>query len=173
MRRGGILWFLHLLHSLCAVTTSTAMAQHCETTDVIIIGCGPTGALLTALLGRFGVANVLLEKQALITEDPRGIALDEDGIRLLQAVGIYDKVYTEIGSCELKTVWPALLQRVLTITTNAGFGTINFIAGKNDLHTKPFLVLNYNTVGDVSPERTVRQALTRGSQNRPKEAPGM
>ena len=76
------------------------MAQSCEATDVIVIGCGPTGALLSALLGRFGVPNVVLEKEALITEDPRGIALDEDGIRLLQAVGIYDKVYTEIGSCQ-------------------------------------------------------------------------
>ena len=76
------------------------MAQSCESTDIIIIGCGPTGALLTALLGSFAVPNVVLEKEALITEDPRGIALDEDGIRLLQAVGIYNKVYTEIGSCK-------------------------------------------------------------------------
>lgn len=76
------------------------MGSSCETTDVIVIGCGPTGALLTALLGGFGIPNVVLEKEALITEDPRGIALDEDGIRLLQGVGLYDKIYTEIGSCE-------------------------------------------------------------------------
>lgn len=77
-----------------------AAAKSCETTDVVIVGCGPTGALLTALLGAFDIPNVVLEREADITEDPRGIALDEDGIRLLQAVGIYDKVYTEIGSCE-------------------------------------------------------------------------
>lgn len=77
------------------------MENTCETTDVIVVGCGPTGALLTALLAGFAVPNVVLEKEALITEDPRGIALDEDGIRLLQAVGLYDKVYSEIGSCEL------------------------------------------------------------------------
>lgn len=68
-----------------------------ETTDVIICGCGPTGALLAAFLVQYGVQNILLEKELDITQDPRGIALDEDGIRLLQAVGIYDKIWTEIG----------------------------------------------------------------------------
>jgi choline dehydrogenase-like flavoprotein len=76
------------------------VTESCESTDVVIVGCGPTGALLSALLGRFGIPNVVLERDAAITEDPRGIALDDDGIRQLQAVGIYDKVYTEIGSCK-------------------------------------------------------------------------
>lgn len=71
-----------------------------ETTDVLIVGCGPTGALLTALLGKFGIQNIVLERQPNITEDPRGITLDEDGIRLLQEVGLYDKIYTEMGSCK-------------------------------------------------------------------------
>jgi 2-polyprenyl-6-methoxyphenol hydroxylase-like FAD-dependent oxidoreductase len=75
-----------------------------ETTDVLIVGCGPTGALLTVLLGQFGVQNIVLEKEPDITEDPRGITLDEDGIRLLQEVGLYDKIYTEMGLCEL---WPS------------------------------------------------------------------
>lgn len=69
-----------------------------ETTDVVIVGCGPTGALLSALLGDFGIKNIVLEKQPDITDDPRGITLDEDAIRLLQALGLYDKIYTEIGS---------------------------------------------------------------------------
>lgn len=69
-----------------------------ETTDVLIVGCGPTGALLTALLGRFGIQNIILEKEPDITNDPRGITLDEDGLRLLQELGLYNKIYTEIGS---------------------------------------------------------------------------
>ena len=69
-----------------------------ETTDVVIVGCGPTGALLSALLGDFGINNIVLEKQPGITDDPRGITLDEDAIRLLQNLGLYDKIYTEIGS---------------------------------------------------------------------------
>jgi 2-polyprenyl-6-methoxyphenol hydroxylase-like FAD-dependent oxidoreductase len=77
-----------------------AARESYETTDVLIVGCGPTGALLSALLGKFAVSNVVIEREATITEDPRGIALDEDGIRLLQEIGVYDKVYTEIGSCK-------------------------------------------------------------------------
>jgi hypothetical protein len=94
-----------------AKAMDTDTEKSCETTDVIVIGCGPTGALLTALLGGFAVPNVVLEKEALITEDPRGIALDEDGIRLLQAVGLYDKIYTEIGSCEYSILDPSCRER--------------------------------------------------------------
>lgn len=70
-----------------------------ETTDVTVIGCGPTGAMLSAYLGRMSVRNIVLERDAEISTDPRGIALDEDGVRLMQGVGIYDKIFTEIGQC--------------------------------------------------------------------------
>ena len=66
-------------------------------TDVIICGCGPTGAMLSGYLGRLSVKNIVLEKELDITQDPRGIALDEDGIRYVQGLGIYDKIFTEIG----------------------------------------------------------------------------
>ena len=68
-----------------------------ETTDVIICGCGPTGAMLSGFLARHGVPTIVLERELEITQDPRGIALDEDGIRLLQALGIYDKIWSEFG----------------------------------------------------------------------------
>jgi 2-polyprenyl-6-methoxyphenol hydroxylase-like FAD-dependent oxidoreductase len=69
-----------------------------EQTEVVICGGGPTGALLSALLGDLQVPNIVLEREADITTDPRGIALDEDGIRALQAIGVYDRIFTEIGS---------------------------------------------------------------------------
>ena len=71
-----------------------------EETGVIICGGGPTGAILSSLLGDLKVPNVVLERDKDITTDPRGIALDEDGLRTLQAIGIYDKIYTEIGTCK-------------------------------------------------------------------------
>ena len=74
--------------------------QDWETTDVIICGCGPTGALLSVYLGQMSISNVVLEKEAEITTDPRGIALDEDGIRSLQGAGLYDAIYTQIGTCK-------------------------------------------------------------------------
>lgn len=69
-----------------------------ETTDVLICGCGPTGAMLSGYLGQLQVNNIVLEKEASITTDPRGIALDEDGIRLVQGLGLYEHIFTEIGS---------------------------------------------------------------------------
>jgi 2-polyprenyl-6-methoxyphenol hydroxylase-like FAD-dependent oxidoreductase len=45
-----------------------------------------------------GIRNVVIEREATITTDPRAMALDEDGIRFLQGLGIYDKIYSEIGT---------------------------------------------------------------------------
>ena len=96
-----------------------------ETTEVLVCGCGPTGALLSALLGQLRVNNICLDKEAAIVTDPRGIALDEDGIRALQSIGILDKVYSEIGRC---------------------MGIFNFVGGiHSDLSRKPFMRLDYGT----------------------------
>jgi 2-polyprenyl-6-methoxyphenol hydroxylase-like FAD-dependent oxidoreductase len=75
-------------------------SERCETTGVIICGGGPTGALLSAILGQLNVPNVVLEREGDITTDPRGIALDEDGIRLIQSVGMYERIYGRIGQCQ-------------------------------------------------------------------------
>ena len=76
------------------------MEPNYETTDVLICGCGPTGAMLSAYLNRLDVPHVVLEREAGITSDPRGIALDEDGIRYLQGLGLYDQVFADIGCCK-------------------------------------------------------------------------
>lgn len=70
-----------------------------ETTDVLICGCGPTGAMLSGYLDGMAVRNIVLEREADITTDPRGIVLDDEGIRYLQGLGLYEHVYTDIGSC--------------------------------------------------------------------------
>lgn len=80
------------------------MSDPIETTGVIICGGGPTGGLLSALLGRMNIPNIVLEREAEINTDPRGIALDEDGIRLLQAIGVYDRVFTRIGMCRCQPI---------------------------------------------------------------------
>lgn len=68
-----------------------------EEFEICICGCGPTGALLSANLARLGIRHVILEKEDDITTDPRGIVLDEDGIRCLQAVGKYEELFREVG----------------------------------------------------------------------------
>ena len=55
--------------------------------------------MLANLLARYNVQTIILERDAGVNTDPRGIALDEDGIRYLQACGVYDKIFTEMGQC--------------------------------------------------------------------------
>ncbi|PYI01487.1 monooxygenase [Aspergillus sclerotiicarbonarius CBS 121057] len=101
-----------------------------ETTDVVICGCGPTGALLSAYLGRMGVHNIVLEREPDITTDPRGIALDDDGIRFLQGLGLYDSIYTKIGT---------------------SMGRFKFVGGTTcDMHSRPIVEMDYNTTTGVT-----------------------
>lgn len=74
-----------------------------ESTEVIICGGGPTGIMLSALLGQMDVPNVVLEREQEIATDPRGIALDEDGIRCIQSVGMYDRIYSRIAHCAFRS----------------------------------------------------------------------
>lgn len=76
-----------------------ANSDSMDTTKIIVAGCGPTGAMVSTLLSQYSVTHVVLERDEALNSDPRGIALDEDGIRCLQACGIYDKIFTEIGQC--------------------------------------------------------------------------
>lgn len=80
-----------------------------ETVNVLICGCGPTGAMLSGYLSRMGIENIVIEKEPQITTDPRGIALDDDGIRYLQGLGLYEHIFSKIGSCE----WPKITVRLI------------------------------------------------------------
>ena len=111
-----------------------------ERTGVVIVGGGPTGVLLSALLGQAQVPNIVLEREANIVTDPRGIVLDEDGVRILQSLGVYDKVFTEIGSCMFVRI------RLVPLLTSIGMQRFNFISGTgSDLFKKPMLSVDYTT----------------------------
>lgn len=103
------------MSSLCG-RRHTNMADDYETTDVLICGCGPTGAMLSGYLAKYGISNIVLEREADITTDPRGIALDEDGIRLVQGLGLHRHLFTDIGCCRLPHVFPfAVTDFLLTL----------------------------------------------------------
>lgn len=107
-------------------TQNNMLGCDCEGTQVLICGCGPTGALLAGYLCQMGVTSIVLEKDSNITVDPRGIALDDEGIRILQGLGLYKHVFTEIGAC---------------------VDQVNFIGGtNNDLNRQPFLTFDMVSV---------------------------
>lgn len=99
--------------------------QNIQETDVIICGCGPTGAMLAGYLGSMNVQCIVLEREPEIVTDPRGIVLDEDGIRLVQGLGLYKYVFSDIGAC---------------------MGKILYVPGvHNDLSKEPFMTFDYST----------------------------
>jgi 2-polyprenyl-6-methoxyphenol hydroxylase-like FAD-dependent oxidoreductase len=104
--------------------------------------------MLSTILGQHGVQNIVLEREKEINSDPRGIALDEDGIRCIQACGIYDKIFSDIGQCKFD--FPSIVTEKFVDTSAKGLGTFQFIGGNHsDLKERPFMAMNYNT---VSPE---------------------
>ncbi len=58
--------------------------------DCIVIGAGPTGATLAALLGLAGHRTLVLEKDADVYPLPRAVHMDHEIVRVMQQLGIVD-----------------------------------------------------------------------------------
>jgi 3-(3-hydroxy-phenyl)propionate hydroxylase len=60
--------------------------------DVLIVGLGPVGATLAALLGDAGVKVLVVEKEAQVYPLPRAAHFDHEAMRLFQQLGIAEAV---------------------------------------------------------------------------------
>ncbi|MGO2806788.1 MULTISPECIES: bifunctional 3-(3-hydroxy-phenyl)propionate/3-hydroxycinnamic acid hydroxylase MhpA [Actinomycetes] len=61
-------------------------------TDVIIAGAGPTGLVLANLLGINGINVILLEARSDLIDYPRGVGMDDESFRTVQAMDLIDEV---------------------------------------------------------------------------------
>ncbi|KAK3380614.1 hypothetical protein B0T24DRAFT_697177 [Lasiosphaeria ovina] len=68
-----------------------------EETTVVIVGAGPSGLALGALLGRMNVKTIILEKDTEVCEDPRGIVVNGDAVRISYQIGIGEGLTKRIG----------------------------------------------------------------------------
>jgi len=59
---------------------------------VVIVGFGPAGAVAACWLGQMGVKTLVLEKSRTIWDIPRAIALDHEIMRVLQNIGVVDRI---------------------------------------------------------------------------------
>jgi 3-(3-hydroxy-phenyl)propionate hydroxylase len=64
--------------------------------DICIIGFGPVGASLANLLGRSGLKVVVLEREPSVYHLPRAVALDGEGMRLFQTMGLADELLPKL-----------------------------------------------------------------------------
>lgn len=96
-----------------------------DSVDLLVIGYGPVGAALAALLGRYGAQALVIDKATDILLMPRAIALDNEALRILQMVGLTDSCFARIGIQEVKMHCPILGE----------YGRVN-TAGSIDGHPK-------------------------------------
>jgi 3-(3-hydroxy-phenyl)propionate hydroxylase len=64
--------------------------------DVAIVGFGPVGATLAALLGRRGVRVAVVERDPDVYPLPRAAHIDHQGLRLLQEIGCLDPLIPDM-----------------------------------------------------------------------------
>ncbi len=62
---------------------------------VAIVGAGPTGLTLANLLGIYGIACVLIERNADTVHEPRAVSIDDESLRTMQAAGLVDEVMAQ------------------------------------------------------------------------------
>lgn len=62
------------------------------TYDVIVVGYGPTGMVLSAMLGRHGYRVAVVERHEELFNLPRAATFDDDTMRVLQHLGIAESV---------------------------------------------------------------------------------
>ena len=60
--------------------------------DVVIVGCGPTGATLSLLLAKYGLTTLILERERSIYPLPRAVHFDDQIMRVFQSIGVVEKL---------------------------------------------------------------------------------
>lgn len=68
------------------------MSESSTQADVAIVGAGPVGCALAALLGRRGLSVVIVEREHGVFPHPRAAHIDHTGLRALQEIGCLNEL---------------------------------------------------------------------------------
>jgi 3-(3-hydroxy-phenyl)propionate hydroxylase len=64
--------------------------------EVAVIGCGPSGVVAASMLGKAGVATVVLERDVDLYSRARAVTVNDWTLRILQELGIADRVKADM-----------------------------------------------------------------------------
>jgi 3-(3-hydroxy-phenyl)propionate hydroxylase len=64
--------------------------------SIIIVGAGPTGLTMGNLLGLLGIDVLILECNAGLSDFPKAISIDDEGLRICQAMGLSHAVLENV-----------------------------------------------------------------------------
>jgi 3-(3-hydroxy-phenyl)propionate hydroxylase len=64
--------------------------------SIIIVGAGPTGLAMGNLLGMYGIDALILERNAGLSDCPKAISLDDEGLRICQSMGLIHAVVENV-----------------------------------------------------------------------------
>ena len=89
--------------------------------DVLVVGLGPVGAVLTALLADAGVSVVAIDKDVAIYPLPRAAHFDHEIMRVFQKLGVTEDLLRHARPApgyEFRTADGALLMRFCLLYTS-------------------------------------------------------
>ncbi|HZO71784.1 MAG TPA: FAD-dependent monooxygenase [Ktedonobacteraceae bacterium] len=74
----------------------TSPCPYVYAASVVIVGAGPTGLAAANLFGLLGIDTLLFERNAGLSSFPKAISIDDEGLRICQAMGLDQELLPEI-----------------------------------------------------------------------------
>ncbi|MCF5520887.1 FAD-dependent monooxygenase, partial [Pseudomonas syringae] len=65
-------------------------------TQVLIVGAGPTGLTLANLLGQADVNTLIIDRKPGTVTEPRAVSIDDESLRTMQAIGLDQAVLRDV-----------------------------------------------------------------------------
>jgi 3-(3-hydroxy-phenyl)propionate hydroxylase len=65
--------------------------------QVVVVGFGPAGAVAASLLGQRGIRTLAIDRLRTVYDKPRAIAMDHEILRLLDNLGIADRILPHVA----------------------------------------------------------------------------
>ena len=108
--------------------TTAVYRARCE---VLIVGLGPVGVTLAALLGRMGVTVLAIEREPIVFPLPRAAHIDHEIMRIFQSIGMVEDIRPHIRVAPDYEFWNACGDVLMRIERDRVIGASGWPVGFN------------------------------------------